>query len=47
MVSLPDTPSLMCGRDVSVRGYLAKETRRFADPVLRGEITGFHRELVD
>ncbi|MGP3917191.1 terpene synthase family protein [Nonomuraea sp. 10N515B] len=32
-----------------MRGYLdwAKETRRFADPVLRGEVTGFQRELVD
>ncbi|MEV4563855.1 hypothetical protein AB0K12_08795 [Nonomuraea sp. NPDC049419] len=32
-----------------MRGYLdwAKETRRFADPVLRGQITGFQRELAD
>jgi hypothetical protein len=32
-----------------MRGYLdwAKETRRFADPVLRGQVTGFQRELAD
>ncbi|MFI6816316.1 hypothetical protein ACIBG7_28210 [Nonomuraea sp. NPDC050328] len=32
-----------------MRGYLdwALETRRFADPILRGEVTSFHRELVD
>lgn len=32
-----------------MRGYLdwALETRRFADPITRDEITGFHRELAD
>lgn len=43
------TMRCVMGLEHWMRGYLdwAKETRRFADPVLRGEITGFHRELVD
>lgn len=43
------TMRCVMGLENWMRGYLdwAKETRRFADPVLRGQVTGFQRELID